>query len=70
MNSTPPNHNLGIYIFLDGLDVFDPKRIADRILGFGDAVSLVEKAQGVLDEKKADVFQKKIGFFLKEMKRI
>jgi len=45
---------------MDGLDVFDPKRIADRILGFGDTVSLVEKAQDVLDEKKADVFQKKI----------
>ena len=45
---------------MDGLDVFDPKRIADRILGFGDAVSLVEKAQDVFDEKKADAFQKKI----------
>jgi|TARA_B110000495_G_C23038248_1_gene621053 signal recognition particle subunit SRP54 len=45
---------------LDGLDVFDPKRIADRILGFGDVVSIVEKAQQVFDEDQSKDFQKKL----------
>ena len=45
---------------LDGLDVFDPKRIADRILGFGDVVSIVEKAQNVFDEDQAKDFQTKL----------
>ncbi len=36
---------LGISEKLDGFELFDPKRIADRILGFGDVLSLVEKAQ-------------------------
>ena len=45
---------------LDGLDVFDPKRIADRILGFGDVVSIVEKAQDVFDEDQAKNFQTKL----------
>ena len=43
-----------------GLDVFDPKRIADRILGFGDIVSIVEKAQDLFDEEKAKKIQKKL----------
>ena len=45
---------------LDGFQVFEPKRIADRILGFGDIVSLVEKAQTVFDEKKSKMIEKKI----------
>ena len=45
---------------LDGLEVFDPKRIADRILGFGDVVSIVEKAQDVFDEDQAKDFQTKL----------
>ena len=45
---------------LDGLEVFDPKRIADRILGFGDVVSIVEKAQNVFDEDQAKDFQTKL----------
>ena len=45
---------------LDGLDVFDPKRIADRIFGFGDVVSIVEKAQDVFDEDQAKDFQTKL----------
>ena len=45
---------------LDGLDVFEPKRIADRILGFGDVVSIVEKAQDVFDEDQAKDFQTKL----------
>jgi signal recognition particle subunit SRP54 len=36
---------------LDGIESFDPERIVDRILGFGDIISLVEKAQTVADEK-------------------
>ncbi|MBP2690404.1 MAG: signal recognition particle protein [Muribaculaceae bacterium] len=38
---------------LDGLDAFHPSRMADRILGMGDIVSLVEKAQQQYDEKEA-----------------
>lgn len=45
---------------LDGLDVFNPERIADRILGFGDVVSIVEKAQNVFDENQAKDFQTKL----------
>ena len=45
---------------LDGLEVFEPKRIADRILGFGDVVSIVEKAQDVFDEGQAKDFQTKL----------
>lgn len=45
---------------LDGLDVFDPKRIADRILGFGDVVSIVEKAQDIFDEDQTKDFQTKL----------
>ena len=45
---------------LDGLEVFDPKRIADRILGFGDVVSIVEKAQDIFDEDQAKDFQTKL----------
>jgi len=45
---------------LDALDVFYPERMADRILGMGDVVSLVERAQEVYDEKKAREISKKI----------
>jgi signal recognition particle subunit SRP54 len=45
---------------LDALDVFHPSRMADRILGMGDIVSLVEKAQEQFDEKQAAELQKKI----------
>ena len=38
---------------MDALDVFHPERMADRILGKGDVVSLVEKAQQAIDEKEA-----------------
>ena len=38
---------------MDALDVFYPKRMADRILGMGDVVSLVERAQEQFDEKEA-----------------
>lgn len=45
---------------MDALDVFHPSRMADRILGMGDIVSLVEKAQEQFDEKQAAELQKKI----------
>ena len=45
---------------LDALDIFYPERMADRILGMGDVVSLVERAQEVYDEKKAREISKKI----------
>lgn len=45
---------------MDALDVFYPKRMADRILGMGDVVSLVERAQEQYDEEKARRLQKRI----------
>ena len=51
---------VGIGEKLDALDIFYPERMADRILGMGDVVSLVEKAQEVYDEKKAREISKKI----------
>jgi signal recognition particle subunit SRP54 len=45
---------------LEALDVFYPERMADRILGMGDIVSLVEKAQENFDEEQARRIQKKI----------
>jgi signal recognition particle subunit SRP54 len=44
---------------LDALDAFHPRRMADQILGMGDVVSLVEKAQEVVDQDKAIEFQEK-----------
>ncbi|MDR1755440.1 MAG: signal recognition particle protein [Culturomica sp.] len=45
---------------LDAVDVFHPQRMADRILGMGDIVSLVEKAQEQFDAEEARKLQKKI----------
>ena len=45
---------------LDAIDLFHPERMADRILGMGDIVSLVEKAQEQYDEEEARRLQKKI----------
>lgn len=45
---------------MDAIDVFYPKRMADRILGMGDVVSLVERAQEQFDEKEARKLQKRI----------
>ena len=45
---------------MEALDVFHPKRIADRILGMGDVVSLVEKAQEQFDEEQAKKLHKKL----------
>jgi signal recognition particle subunit SRP54 len=45
---------------MDALDAFHPKRMADRILGMGDIVTLVEKAQEQYDQEEARKLQKKI----------
>ena len=45
---------------IDGLEVFDAKTMADRILGFGDIISLVEKAKNAIDEEKAIELNKKM----------
>ena len=45
---------------MEALDQFHPERIADRILGMGDVVSLVEKAQEQFDEKQARELKKKL----------
>jgi signal recognition particle subunit SRP54 len=45
---------------MDAIDVFHPSRMADRILGMGDVVSLVERAQEQFDEEEARKIQKKI----------
>lgn len=45
---------------LDTLDVFHPERIADRILGMGDVVTLVERAQEQIDEEEARKLKKKL----------
>tara|TARA_Y100001934_G_scaffold272451_1_gene360745 strand:- start:102 stop:1442 length:1341 start_codon:yes stop_codon:yes gene_type:complete len=62
---------------MDGIDVFHPDRMADRILGMGDVISLVERAQQQFDENEARKMQKKIaknqfGFddFLKQIHQI
>lgn len=51
---------VGIGEKLDALDVFYPDRMADRILGMGDVVSLVEKAQEQIDEEEARRIKKRI----------
>lgn len=45
---------------MENIDLFHPDRMAQRILGMGDIVSLVEKAQEQYDEKQAEILQKKI----------
>lgn len=45
---------------MDALDVFYPKRMADRILGMGDVISLVERAQEQFDEEEAKRLQRRI----------
>ncbi len=45
---------------MDDLEVFHPDRMASRILGMGDVVSLVEKAQETVDQKEAEVLAKKM----------
>jgi len=68
---------VGIGEKMDALDLFHPSRMADRILGMGDIVSLVEKAQEQFDEEEARKIQKKIAKnqfnfndFLKQIQQI
>ncbi len=51
---------VGVGEKLDALEPFYPERMANQILGMGDIVSLVEKAQQVVDKEKAEAFQKKV----------
>lgn len=51
---------IGVSEKMDGLDTFDPERMASRILGMGDIVSLVEKASEAIDEKEAEKTAKKM----------
>ena len=51
---------VGIGEKIDALEVFHPERMASRILGMGDILSLVEKAQATIDEKTALQLEKKI----------
>ena len=62
---------------MEALDIFDPERMADRILGMGDVVSLVERAQEQFDEEEAKRLHKKIAKntfdfddFLKQIQQI
>ena len=68
---------IGVSEKLDGLDTFDPERMAGRILGMGDIVSLVEKAQEAISEEEAMDTAKKMQSgkydledFLKQMRQI
>lgn len=51
---------IGVSEKLDGLEPFDPERMAGRILGMGDIVSLVEKATEAIDEKEAEKTAKRM----------
>ena len=51
---------VGIGESVDALEVFHPDRAASRILGMGDVLSLIEKAESVVDKKKADKLAKKL----------
>ena len=51
---------IGVSEKLDGLDTFDPERMAGRILGMGDVISLVEKASESIDEKEAEKTAKRM----------
>ncbi len=68
---------IGVSEKMDGLDKFDPERMAGRILGMGDIISLVEKATEEIDEEEALSAAKKMQSgkfdledFLKQMKQI
>ena len=68
---------VGVSEKMDGLDAFDPERMAGRILGMGDIISLVEKVQSEIDEKEAEKAAKRmqngkfdLEDFLAQMKQI
>jgi len=51
---------IGVGEKLDTIELFHPDRMASRILGMGDVLSLIEKAQATIDEKKAEELEKKL----------
>jgi signal recognition particle subunit SRP54 len=51
---------IGVGEKLDALEIFHPDRMASRILGLGDVLSLIEKAQEAIDAKKAQELEKKL----------
>lgn len=55
-----PIKYVGIGEALDALEIFHPDRVASRILGMGDVLTLIEKAEAVVDKKKADKLAKKL----------
>ena len=55
-----PIRFVGISEKIDGLEKFDPKRIADRILGFGDILSLVDKVEKVVKEEDYAIIEQKL----------
>lgn len=57
---TKPIKFVGTGEKMEAIDVFHPERMADRILGMGDIVSLVERAQEQFDEKQARELEKKL----------
>ena len=57
---TKPIKFVGTGEKMEAVDIFHPERMADRILGMGDIVSLVERAQQQFDEKQAKELEKKI----------
>ncbi len=60
MTTGKPIKFVGVSEKVDGLEVFHPDRMAGRILGMGDVLTLVEKAQVSMDEKKARELERKI----------
>jgi signal recognition particle subunit SRP54 len=58
--SGQPIKFIGVGEKLSALEEFHPDRVASRILGMGDVVGLVEKAQNVFDEKQAEKFEQKL----------
>ena len=68
---------IGVSEKMDGIELFDPERMAGRILGMGDIISLVEKVESEIDEKEAEKVAKKMQSgkfdledFLTQMKQI
>jgi signal recognition particle subunit SRP54 len=51
---------VGVGEGLDALEIFHPDRVASRILGMGDVLTLIEKAEAVVDQKKAETLARKI----------
>ncbi|NOZ72531.1 MAG: signal recognition particle protein, partial [Chloroflexi bacterium] len=68
---------LGTSEKIDGIEVFHPDRLASRILGMGDMLTMIEKAESVIDKQEAERMEKKLRSasfdlddFLKQMRQI